>query len=144
MIEAVTRERPFYLTESRSGLRMSPLSPPIDSTVKPAPRGNDDNIQQNTGIALFFVRVLYLSLRVCSEVHFNAMMQKVYSVHGGLYGMRRGSATLLILPPQGPSCIGFEFFSSQTRPSYDPTMWRRLLFNTMCPIYVIYQQYNFE
>lgn len=106
VIEAVTRERPFYLTESRSGLRISPLSPPIDSTVKLAPCGNDDNIQQNTGIALFFVQVLYLTLHVCSEVHFNTMMQKVYSRNGqkdavyrGLYGMRRGSATLLFLPP---------------------------------------------
>lgn len=106
MIEAVTCERPFYLTESQCGLGISPLSPPIDSTVKLAPCGNDDNIQQNTGIALLFVQVLYLTLHVCSEVHFNAMMQKVYSRNGrkgavyrGLYGMRRGSATLLILPP---------------------------------------------
>lgn len=106
MIEAVTCERPFYLTESRSGLRISPLSPPIDSTVKLAPCGNDDNIQQNTGTALFFVKVLYLTLHVCSEVHFSAMMHKVYSrnarkdaVYRDLYGMRRGSATLLILPP---------------------------------------------
>lgn len=83
MIEAVTRERLFYLTESRSGLRISPLSPPIDSTVKLAPRGNDDNVQQNTGIALFFVRGLYLTLLVCSEVHFNAVMQKVYGRNGG-------------------------------------------------------------
>lgn len=90
MIEAVTRERPLYLTESRPGLRISPLSPPIDSTVKLAPCGNDDNIQQNTGIALLFVQVLYLTLHVCSEVHFSAMMQKVYSRNARKDAVYRG------------------------------------------------------